>query len=153
MSAMTFEEIGEDWAAHASPPHRDGHTPCTKIVLAVDISTPAARARGTVAGVAAPGAEVIVLHIHEVDRPESDAVDDRIECIAANLQDAGFSVVVITSHALPHHVAEAIAEVAREVRADMIVVGGGGPLLRTLTLGGVSGDLKRRASCPVLVDH
>jgi nucleotide-binding universal stress UspA family protein len=127
-------------------------TPPAKIVLAVDASTEPERAARTIARVAERGAEVIVVHVHEVDRVEGDLVDERIQSVTAELQAAGFAVVVVTSHALPHTVAGALAEVAREVGAGLIVVGGGGRLLAALRHGGVSADLRRRASCPVLVE-
>lgn len=126
----------------------------TRIVLAVDASTAPKRAVSTILRVAEPGAEVIVLHVHEVDRTETYAVDHRIGSVAAELEAAGFRVGVIQSHALPHAVADDIAEVARELGAGMIVVGsGGGSLLASLTHGGMSGDVLRRAPCPVLVEH
>lgn len=116
----------------------DGSSSRTRIVLAVDGATSPARAVGAISRVAAKGAEVIVLHVHDVDRREADVVDDKIEAVAAHLQDAGFSVVVVTSHALPHRV--------------MIVVGGGGPLLAALGHGTVSSSLRHRAPCPVQVE-
>jgi nucleotide-binding universal stress UspA family protein len=124
----------------------------TKIVLAVDASTPAKRAARAVARIARPGAEVIVVHVHEVDQVEPYAVDYRIESVVAELQAAGLRVGVIQSHALPHAVADDIADVARGVRAGMIVVGsGGGSLLAGLVHGELFGAVLRRAQCPILV--
>jgi nucleotide-binding universal stress UspA family protein len=126
----------------------------TKIVLAVDASTEPKRAVRAIARIAKPGAEVVVLHVHEIDRTEAYAIDDRIESVVAELQAVGFRVGVIKSHALPHAVADDIAEVAREVGAGMLVVGSGNrSLLAILTDGGVSGDVPRQAPCPVLVER
>jgi nucleotide-binding universal stress UspA family protein len=124
----------------------------TKIVLAVDASTAAKRAARTVARIAGQGAEVIVVHVHEVEQVEPYAVDYRIESVVAELQAAGLPVGVIKSHALPHTVADDIADVARGVRAGMIVVGsGGGSLLASLFHSELLGSVLRRAQCPVLV--
>jgi nucleotide-binding universal stress UspA family protein len=126
----------------------------TKIVLAVDESTEPTRAVRAIARIAGRDAEVVVLHVHEIDRAEAWAIDDRIEAVVAELQAVGFRAAVIRSHALAHAVADDIAEVAREVGAGMIVIGSGNrSLLASLTDGGVSGDVLRQAPCPVLVER
>lgn len=145
---MSPIERGEGGSASS-----DGGAPLTRMVLAVDASTTPALAADAVARVAERGTEVIVLHVHEVDRREADVVDEKVEAVATELQAAGFSVLPVMSHALPHRVAHAIAEVAREVGADMIVVGHGGPLLAALRHGSVSADLRWLAPCRVEVER
>lgn len=126
----------------------------TRILLAVDATTLPKRAVGAVSRAAVRGAEVIVLHVHEVDRPEAYEVDRRIDSVTAELQAADFQVVVIRSHALPHAVAEEIAEVAHYLGAGVIVLGGGGGgLLAGVLHGSLSGDVLGRAPCPVLVER
>jgi nucleotide-binding universal stress UspA family protein len=81
------------------------------------------------------------------------APDHLVEGIAGRLQSAGFRVAPIRSHALPGSIAADIAEVARDVGAGLIVVGGGrGPPL-SLLRGGVSHDLLRLAPCPVVIQR
>lgn len=65
----------------------------TKIVLAVDASTVAKRAARAVARIAGQGAEVIVVHVHEVEQVEPYAVDYRIESVVTELRAAGYGLV------------------------------------------------------------
>jgi nucleotide-binding universal stress UspA family protein len=123
-----------------------------RIVLTVDGSTPPAAAVSAVARVADPAAVVMLLHVHEVDAGEAPEVDERVESFGLRLQDAGFRVLQIRSHTLPHTVAADIAEVAGEVAADLVVIGNGrnAPLTEAL-FGSVSEDVLRTTRCPVLV--
>ena len=96
----------------------------TTIVLAVDASTVPSLAVRAIARVAVRGAEVVVLHVHEVDRQEGCLVDHKI----------------------------GIVEVARQVNAGMIVVGvRSESALGVLHHGGVGAEVIRRSPVPVLV--
>lgn len=134
-----------------------------KVILwATDGSMPAEQALPYAKGLAKTGrARLIVVHVDEfsigrgggysVDVGESE-VQTGIEKRLAELKREGLNVSIETARVMAGGVAHVIADIAKEEKADLIVVGtrGYGPVAGLL-LGSVTHRLLQIAQCPVLV--
>ncbi|HEX5450213.1 MAG TPA: universal stress protein [Gaiellaceae bacterium] len=131
------------------------------VIWATDGSEAAERAlpfATTLAG--APGTKLIVVHVRELlgaragvypARADDDELVDKLEQQADQLRKGGLdaSLRVVTS--LDANAAHAIADVAMEVGANVIVIGTRGRgLVAGLVLGSVTQRLLHVAHCPVL---
>lgn len=131
------------------------------IVWATDGSENALRALPYAAALArATGGRVVAVHCREmVLAPgrgfpvlvDDDRVVAQVHEELGELEEAGIETDVRIVQALASHAAEAIAEEARALRADAIVVGtrGHGPVTG-LVAGSVTQRLLHAAPCPVL---
>jgi nucleotide-binding universal stress UspA family protein len=82
-------------------------------------------------------------------RRESDAAQEAIDLATADLMVAGFSAFGIVRVGAP---ADTILEVAREIRADLVVLGTHGRQgLDRLFKGSVAEDVLHRAPCAVFI--
>jgi nucleotide-binding universal stress UspA family protein len=133
----------------------------TNIVWATDGSEAADRALDTAKELALAGdGSLIVLHCKElfVGRAggypvyaDENELQEKIRKQADELRDAGLVVGLRMETATAHSPAHAIAEAARELNADVIVVGTRGHTpLAGLLLGSVTQRLLHIATCPVL---
>jgi nucleotide-binding universal stress UspA family protein len=106
------------------------------------------------------GSKIVAVHANELlagrfggapllaDEPELRV---RIERQLADLRASGFTVELKVETGAGHNVAELIAEAAREVDADLIVVGTHGRSAAvSAVLGSVAKGLLHVAPCPVL---
>jgi nucleotide-binding universal stress UspA family protein len=106
------------------------------------------------------GSKIVAVHANELlagrfggapllaDEPELRV---RIERQLADLRASGFTVELKVETGAGHNVAELIAEAAREVDADLIVVGTHGrSAAASAVLGSVAKGLLHVAPCPVL---
>jgi len=133
----------------------------SKIVLALDGSEPSDRVIPVAKGVAETGtARIDIVHVREViagragghtARADEDDLEQRVRAQAKELAEAGFDThlhIESTVGGGPGHV---IADVARTVGADLIVIGtrGHSPVAGLL-LGSVTQRLLHIAPCPVL---
>lgn len=130
------------------------------IIWATDGSASADRALPYVKSLASAGnTEVLVLHADQLLMSRSgqhvladeDDVRDKIDAQAKELSDAGITagarIVKVTTGTSPAHT---IADTAREVGSDLIVVGTRGhTALGGLLLGSVTQRLLHIAPCPV----
>jgi nucleotide-binding universal stress UspA family protein len=130
------------------------------IVWATDGSAAADRALPYVQSLASNGGEVVVLHCDEllVGRgggqhmiPDEDDVRAKIESQAKELNDAGITATSRIVTSVTAGSAHAIADSAKDLGADVIVVGtrGHNPFVGLL-LGGLTLRLLHIAPCPVL---
>jgi nucleotide-binding universal stress UspA family protein len=138
-----------------------------RVLLAVDGSASSDTARNLVASLAWPEATVIrILAVAEPmsavvaglspyaatefdERPIVGSLETRIHGAAALLARPGRTVETVV---LPGRPASVIVEQARELRADLIVVGSRGlGRLRSMLLGSVSAEVVDHAPCAVLV--
>jgi nucleotide-binding universal stress UspA family protein len=135
----------------------------SKIVLALDGSPQSDRAFALVHDLAPlTNAKVTVVHVREMmlapavggvpRRIDEDSLQTKIQTQADELKEAGLGgelrLIVSTYAGGPAH---DIAEVAREVGADLIAVGARGQgLIAGLLLGSVTQRLLQIAPCPVL---
>jgi nucleotide-binding universal stress UspA family protein len=120
-----------------------------------DGSLPAAKA---LAGY--EGGRLVVVHANEVligragDAPvlaDEPDLQRKIEGQVNVLRDAGYDATFALATGAPHNVARLIADVAREIGADMIVVGSRGrSTIAGLLVGSVTHRLLHIAPCPVL---
>jgi nucleotide-binding universal stress UspA family protein len=131
------------------------------IVWATDGSELADRALTLVTDLARThGSKIVAVHANELlagrfggapllaDEPELRV---RIERQLADLRASGFTVELKVETGAGHNVAELIAEAAREVDADLIVVGTHGRSAAvSAVLGSVAKGLLHVAPCPVL---
>ena len=131
-----------------------------RILLAVDNSEPSARAVNAAAAIAQVCAgEVMVFHLREVERmPKGPAFESQKEAkelvaaIVERLRGEGVSAEGTVRATRPDQVARDIADRARQMGADLIVLGSRGLSgLTSLLTGSVAHQAIRRAGCPVLV--
>jgi nucleotide-binding universal stress UspA family protein len=133
----------------------------TNIIWATDGSVAADRALDTAKELALAGnGSLTVLHCKEllVGRAggypvyaDETELQEKIRKQADELREAGLAVVLRVETATVHSPAHAIAEAARELDADVIVVGTRGHTpLAGLLLGSVTQRLLHIAPCPVL---
>lgn len=133
----------------------------SKIVLALDGSEPSDRVIPVAKDVASAGtARIDIVHVREIiagraggqtARADEDELEQRVRAQAKELSEAGFDThlhIESTVGGGPGHV---IADVARRVGADVIVIGtrGHSPVAGLL-LGSVTQRLLHIAPCPVL---
>jgi nucleotide-binding universal stress UspA family protein len=132
------------------------------IVWANDGSEAAQRALPLVKEEARPDGAITIVHVVErvegsggvgptrrVDEPELQA---QLERLAAELQSDGFNVSLYIDADVGARPAHEIIKKAREVSADLIVVGSHGhSIIGGLLLGSVAYRLLHVAPCPVLV--
>jgi len=133
------------------------------IVWSTDGSQHAERALPHVKELAkAEGATITIVHVVEriegggavgvprrADEPEVQA---KLQDLAAELSQEGFSVSLIVRGDVGARPAHEVVEAAREVDADLIVVGSRGlGAISGLLLGSVAHRLLHIAPCPVLV--
>ncbi|MGA8922340.1 MAG: universal stress protein [Candidatus Dormiibacterota bacterium] len=127
-------------------------TMLTRIVLAVHVSDTSDHAASVVMRLAEPGAEVFVLHVHEVDLPDQEGLSERVNSIVRMLESAGLQPRALESHTLPHAIPETILDISARMEAGLIVLGNPGRSeLGGLLHGSVSHKLLRNAHCPVLI--
>ncbi len=134
-----------------------------EIVWSTDGSEHAQRALPYVKGLAKEGgADITIVHVVEriegggavglprrADEPELQA---RLQKLAAELSVEGFSASLIVRGDVGTRPAHEVVDVAREVGADLIVVGSRGlSAIGGLLLGSVAHRLLHLAPCPVLV--
>jgi nucleotide-binding universal stress UspA family protein len=114
--------------------------------------------RATIAAAAAPGSEVMVTHVQQsymgmptfaYIEPEED-VQATLNRAVAGLNAAGINPQILAAHAGP--VAQSLAEIAANWKADVIVLGSGrmGDL-EGLLVGSVTHELLRTTEKPILV--
>jgi nucleotide-binding universal stress UspA family protein len=130
---------------------RTGGKSVRRLLLAIDRSAASRAALLAVAGLAVGGqTEVVVLHVDDENRPE------RSRALAS---DIAWRLIALAVNARPEsrpaargRVAEAIAEAADELGADIVVLGSRGRSdLGGLLLGSVGQEVLRRVACPVLL--
>jgi nucleotide-binding universal stress UspA family protein len=106
------------------------------------------------------GSTVTVVHCREFDRYEGSDVDlgppisakTLVEETVARFRDAGVDVTGEIRKVRPGETPEHIIEVAKESRADLIVMGTRGMTeWKSLLLGGVAQKVVHHAACPVLL--
>ncbi len=143
-------------------------TPIRKILVATDFSPHAARALEHAVGWArALGATIDVFHVYEAPLVEltpyhlaiplrvlegvRDAARERLEELREKGTAEGVEIAV---HLREGNSAEGIAAAAREIGADLIVMGTRGNTgLKHVLLGSVAERTIRLAPCPVLTLH
>jgi nucleotide-binding universal stress UspA family protein len=103
---------------------------------------------------------LVVVHVKEIlvgrgggypVHPDEDELLAKIEAQVQEVGESGFAVTLKVATAATHGPAHVVAGIAREVEADVIVVGtrGHGPMAGAL-LGSVAQHLLHEAPCPVL---
>ena len=128
------------------------------IVVGFDGSEPANHALERATGLVDDGGKVILVSaIHMLagkggmgfDPIEKETFDQQLDTAKARLADAGIAATTVQGMGDP---ARVITEQAKEVGADLIVVGNGHKnLLERLLFGSVSDGVSRRTNCDVLV--
>jgi nucleotide-binding universal stress UspA family protein len=133
------------------------------IVWSTDGSQSAERALPHVKELAkAEGATVTIVHVVEriegaggvgpPRRADESEVQAKLQQVAAGLSEEGFNVSLIVRGDVGARPAHEVVEAAREVDADLIVVGSRGlGAISGLLLGSVAHRLLHIAPCPVLV--
>jgi nucleotide-binding universal stress UspA family protein len=133
------------------------------IVWSTDGSKSADRALPHVKELAkAEGATVTIVHVVEriegagavgpPRRADESEVQAKLQQLAAGLSEEGFNVSLIVRGDVGARPAHEVVEAAREVDADLIVVGSRGlGAITGLLLGSVAHRLLHIAPCPVLV--
>jgi nucleotide-binding universal stress UspA family protein len=131
------------------------------IVWATDGSETADRALQYARGLAEdPDETLVVVHVKELlvgrgggypVHADEDELVKKIEAQVEEIRKSGIAVKLELATSTAHSPAHFVAEVAREVTADVIVVGtrGHGPIAGAL-LGSVAQHLLHDAPCPVL---
>jgi nucleotide-binding universal stress UspA family protein len=140
-----------------------------RVLLAIDGSSHADRARDLVAAIEWPAGSairVVAALAHEDDflvpwQPEppaesvrfgQDSLGELEAILAAALRRLGTTGVAVETAVLPGRAAEAIAADAERWGAHLVVVGSRGRgALRSMLLGSVSAEVVDRSPCPVLV--
>lgn len=131
-----------------------------RILLAVDDSKHARKAADVVEGFAREtGAEVTVLHVHEIAlgswgrlRVDEVAGDEFAQAVVKQLVSDGVPATLTSRDAYLREVAQAIVAAADDIDADFIAVGSRGRSdVGSLTLGSVSHKLLHLSHRPVLV--
>jgi nucleotide-binding universal stress UspA family protein len=106
------------------------------------------------------GSEVLVLHIKEIYHsgvatwsPEwSPELEAQMDQVVKDMEAGGIKARVAVQDAPHGHAGKAIADVASEEKADLIVMGSTGrSRLAGLILGSVSNRVLHFATCPVLI--
>lgn len=130
------------------------------IVVGLDGSDASARAVPHAAQLAAQGSEVVAVHVRELfaargsPQPvelDENAAEHRVREQVDKLQQAGAKTELIVASAMVGGAAHVIADVARDRRADLIIVGTRGHTrIAGLLIGSVTQRLLQIASCPVL---
>ncbi len=134
-----------------------------QIVWSTDGSEYAQRALPYVKGLAREGGAAITI-VHVVERIEGGGavglprradeseLQARLQKLAAELSEEGFGASLIVRGDVGTRPAHEVVDVAREVGADLIVVGSRGlSAIGGLLLGSVAHRLLHLAPCPVLV--
>jgi nucleotide-binding universal stress UspA family protein len=135
-----------------------------KILIAIDDSEQCQAALQTAAQLAMElGASLTLVHVLDLQHalvPEVAVFDDRL---AAELRDRGNALLAGAEASLPDELdvarqmpqgmpADAIVQTARDINADLIVMGTHARgRLATLVLGSTAAEVLRRAPCPVVV--
>lgn len=138
-------------AAHSEPVPR-----LHRVLVATDLSPSAGRAVRTAYSMVGEGAEVHLAHVASPGELDGDAQLERERALAA-LTPRGTDALGIRSE--PHvlesdDVASALAELADEIEADVLVVGArGASRLAEALLGSTAERVMRRTERPVLVVH
>jgi nucleotide-binding universal stress UspA family protein len=132
-----------------------------KVLVAVDGSDESKRAAGVAEELARQfGSSVVVVHVVGIFysgaatwSPEwSPALEELLHQIVDRMKAAGLAAHVLLGDAPHGHVGKAIAELAAEQGADLVVLGSTGrSQLAGLVLGSVSSRVIHFATCPVLV--
>ena len=170
MNTETLEPVSTiNSFAEATVSHEDGIAPSRPITQLKNILVPLDFSEMSLKSLqyAVPfakqfGAKLTLLHVitcpvYSVDfsyypplRPEQLAgIKEQLEDIRTREIPAEISVDIVVRESL---VFEGILELAREVRADLIITSTHGRTgLKHLMLGSVAEDIVRRAPCPVLV--
>jgi nucleotide-binding universal stress UspA family protein len=106
------------------------------------------------------GSTVAVVHVREHTRYEGDDVDlgsgpaaeQLVEEVVATFRDAGIEATGQIRRVRPGDTPEQIVDVAKEMDADLIVMGTRGMTeWKSLLLGGVANKVVHHAHCPVLL--
>lgn len=127
-----------------------------KIVLAVDGSEHSRKAAEVTAGLGRDGAEVLVVHVHEVGvvasiETPSDA-QSLVDGVVRELNDAGLKSTGSAVTARAGSTAPALLDAAKAFDADVIVMGTRGLSdFAGLLLGSIAHKVIHHAECPVLV--
>jgi nucleotide-binding universal stress UspA family protein len=127
-----------------------------KIVLAVDGSEHSTKAAEVTAGLGRDGAEVLVVHVHEVGvvasiETSSDA-QSLVDGVVRELNDAGVKATGSAVSARAGSAAPALLDAAKAFGADVIVMGTRGLSdFAGLLLGSIAHKVIHHAECPVLV--
>ncbi len=106
------------------------------------------------------GASVTVLHVREYEKYEGSEVDlgppqeakPLVDEVVARFTDAGVDAHAEIRKVTPGQTPDEIVRVAKQVDANLIVMGTRGMSeLRSLVLGGVANKVVHQAHCPVLL--
>jgi len=106
------------------------------------------------------GSTVTVVHVREHTRYEGDDVDlgpgpsaeQLVEDVVARFRDAGIPAAGEIRRVRPGDTPEQIVDVAKEMDAELIVMGTRGMTeWKSLLLGGVANKVVHHAHCPVLL--
>ena len=132
-----------------------------RIVVAVDGSPQSSKTIPVAVDMAQRyGSAVTVVHVREIERYEGSDVDlgppipadALVGQTVAMFRDAGVDAKGEIRRVRPGETPEKIIDVAKDVRADLIVLGTRGMTeLRSLLLGGVANKVVHHATCPVLL--
>jgi nucleotide-binding universal stress UspA family protein len=132
-----------------------------RIVVAIDGSAESSKTLPVAIEVAQRfGSLVTVVHAREHARYEGSDVDlgpeiaaeDLVERAVARFTEHGVEAVSVIRRVTPGETPEQIVDVARDVDADLIVMGTRGMTeWKSLLLGGVANKVVQHAACPVLL--
>lgn len=132
-----------------------------KILVAVDGSPHSSRTLPVAADLARRyGAAVTVIHVREHERYEGQDVDlgppqdadSLVEEALARFREVGVGATGEIRRVTPGNTPREIVEVAKEMGAELIVIGTRGMSeWKSLVLGGVANKIVQNAPCPVLL--
>ena len=130
------------------------------IIVGLDGSDASARAIPHAAQLGSQGSEVVAVHVRELiaargsPQPvelDGNAAEQHVREQVNQLQQAGGKTELIVASAMVGGAAHVIADVARDRRADLIIVGTRGHTrVAGLLIGSVTQRLLQIAPCPVL---
>ena len=132
-----------------------------RIVVAVDGSRPGSKTVPVAVDLAAKyGSSVIVVHMREhgryagadVDLGPAIGAEELVAGILATFREAGITAEGEIRRGSPGETPEQIVRVAKESKAELIIMGSRGMTeWKSLLLGGVATKVVHHAECPVLL--
>jgi nucleotide-binding universal stress UspA family protein len=132
-----------------------------RVLVAVDGSPESGKTIGIAVDLARRyGSTVTIVHVREHERYEGDDVDlgppipaERlVDEVLATFREGGIDAEGVIRRTDAGNTPHQIVEVARESRADLIIMGSRGMTeWRSLLLGGVANKVTHHATCPVLL--